>query len=99
MAIQLVFDFDNTWAARLAPMIQYRADEMRGNDVVVALIDSLPSIDSIDDLSVKQKAKLVMLVDLLRHLMKFEGREAADQAQQIVIDDIVANFPLEVGDA
>ena len=99
MAISLTLDFDDTWAGRLAPMVVSRVDRAQRNPVIVALIDALPGVDSVDDLTTKQKAKLWILFQLLCQLSIYEGEQAGTAAQQVVIDDIADNFPLEVGDA
>ena len=97
MAISITLDFDTAWADRLQPMIIEFADEMRENPLVLALLASL-GIDSVDDLTTKQKAKLILLFYLLTRLQNFEGQVAASDARDLVIEDIADNFPLEVGD-
>jgi hypothetical protein len=99
MAISITLDFDDTWAGRLAPMVVDRIENAQYNPVIVALIDSLPDVDSVDDLTTKQKAKLWILFGLLCQLQRWEGQEAGRAAQQTVIDDIAINFPLEAGEA
>lgn len=97
MAVTITLDFDDTWAGRLQPMIVEFADEIRDDPIVVALLLAL-GIGSVDDLTDKQKAKLILLFYLLTRLQNYEGQVAAEDARDIVIDDIADNFPLEVGD-
>ena len=97
MAISLTLDFDDTWAGRLAPMIVEFADEIGEHPIVVALLAAL-GIGSVDDLTTKQKAKLILLFYLLTRLQRFEGQVAAEDARNLVLEDIADNFPLEVGD-
>ena len=99
MAISLTLNFDDTWAGRLAPMIVSKVDEAQYNPVIVALLDGLTGIDTVDDLTTKQKAKLWILFRLLGELSVYEGNEAAGVARQTVVEDVRDNFPLEVGEA
>ena len=99
MAVSITLDFDDEWAGRLAPMIVTAVDQAQNHPIIVALIDALPGIDSVDDLTVRQKAKLWILFGLLGQLSIYEEHEAAVQAGEAIHDDIAANFPLEVGDA
>ena len=99
MAVSITLDFDDEWAGRLAPMIVAAVDQAQHHPIIFALIDALPAIDSVDDLTVRQKAKLWIMFRLLGELTKFEGQEAAKLAGETVVDDIAVNFPLEVGDA
>lgn len=99
MAITLQLAFDNDWAARLAPMVVMKIDEMRDHPLVVELLVATAGVESVDDLTTKQKAKLLILVHLLRDLIVFEGQTAAEAANQTVVDDLQDNFPLEFGPA
>jgi hypothetical protein len=99
MAVSITLNFDDTWAARLAPMTSARVEEARNNRIIVELIEAHPTITSIDELTVKQKAKLWILFRLLGDLCQYEGEIAAVAGRQAVVDDIELNFPLEVGDA
>ncbi len=98
MSTSITLSFDNAWALRLKPMVEQRVSEARANPVIVSLIDALPTIDSVDDLTPKQQTVLWILFKLLCELSKFEGNEAAETARQTIVDDINSNFPLEVGD-
>ena len=99
MAISITLNFDDTWAARLAPMVVFRVEEARKNPLVETLLAAAPGVDSVDDLTTKQKAKLLILLGLLRDLAKFEGQNAAEAANTAVSEDIRDNFPLEIGEA
>ena len=96
--VTITLVFDSEWAGRLGPMIVEKIDNARVNPVILALLDAL-GIDSVDDLTTKQKAKLWILFHLLKELVKFERQEAATLAGEAVANDIADNFPLEVGDA
>ena len=99
MAVSITLNFDDEWAARLAPMVIQSVDRAQHHPIIIALIDALPAIDSVDDLTPRQKAKLWILFGLLGQLAKYEGQIASQQAQESVGDDIADNFPVEVGDA
>lgn len=98
MAISITLDFDDTWAARLAPMVVELANDIAQHEIVIALLLAL-GIPSVDDLTTKQKGTLILLFHLLTRLQRYEGQAAAAAAQETVIEDIADNFPLEVGDA
>lgn len=95
MSVIITMEFDDEWAGRLAPMVTQAAYDMSGHPIVIALLDSL-GIPSVDDLTIKQRAKLIIMFDLLCRLQVFEGDVAEAQARQAIIDDINANFPLGV---
>lgn len=99
MAISITLNFDDTWAARLAPMVVAQIEGRRRNPLVQDLIAATPGVDSVDDLTTRQKAKLWILLHLLRDLSKFEGQNAAEAANIAVTEDIRDNFPLEFGGA
>ena len=99
MAVSITLNFDDEWAGRLAPMILSAVDQAQHHPIIIALIDALPGIDSVDDLTTRQKAKLWILFGLLGQLAKYERQIASQVAQDAVGDDIADNFPLEVGDA
>lgn len=99
MAITLALNFDDEWAARLAPMVVALTEEVRENPIVLELIAGTPNVDSVDDLTIKQKAKLLILLHLFRDLIKFEGQQAAEAAHTAATTDIRDNFPLEFGEA
>lgn len=96
MAISITFNFDTPWATRIAAMVN-AYDEWHHDELVTTLLEALDV--TIDDLTAKQKWKLMTLVDTLNRLQNYEGSEAAEAARQVILDDINNNFPLEVGDA
>jgi hypothetical protein len=97
MTISITFDFDDAWAARLAPMVNKWADDSKDNEIIVDLLATVGA--TIDQLTVKQKYKLMVLMQNLSDLAAYEGSAAAQAARQSIISDIINNFPLEVGDA
>lgn len=99
MAVTLTLNFDDAWAARLQPMVYSELDRHSSHPIIVGLLESLPAIETIDDLSPKQQGILLILFDLLGRLQRFEGDSAAKSARLDIATDIAANFPLEVGDA
>lgn len=99
MAITLRLNFDDAWAARLAPVIENLVASERNHPTLIALIDGLDGIDSIDDLTLKQKARLWITFNLMLNVEGFEAPPASRAAGAAVIADIRSSFPLEVGDA
>jgi hypothetical protein len=97
MAISLTLNFDDTWAARLQPMVEEALDKAQRNPVIVSLIENSP-VNSVDELTPKQKAKLWITFTLLCQLARFEGHAAGMTAQQSTVADVEENFPLEYGD-
>ena len=95
MPITISLTFDDTWAARLAPVVQAKVNDIRAHPIVVGLL-AAQGVDSVDDLTVKQQAKLLILFDLLRYTQMHEGDEAERAARQAVVDDVADNFPLEI---
>lgn len=96
MGITVQFTFDDTWAARIADMVAAFPRAER-DEIITALLESLSL--TWDDLSPKQKWKVLVLRYTMEELMRHEGSEAAQAASQTVLDDILDNFPLEIGPA
>jgi len=97
MSVTISLTFDDEWAARLAPMVETSVQDAQQNKIIVSLIESLPGVDSVDDLSIINQGKLLILFDWLCRLQRFEGDTAAAVARSTVITDIAETFPLEVG--
>ena len=98
-SVSITLNFDTEWAGRLAPMIIAAVDQAQHHPIIISLIDALNGIDSVDDLTTRQKAKLWILFGLLGQLSIYEEHEAARLAGEAIHDDIADNFPLEVGNA
>ncbi len=96
MAVTISLTFDDTWAARLNQMVQDETESMKENPVIVALLAGAGV--PMESLTPKQKAKLWIMFLMLCRLALFEGKVAAEQARQNVIDDVEENFPLEIGE-
>ncbi len=98
MPVTLSIEFDDTWAARLRPMVEHRVREMRRHPLTVMLLENMPGVESVDDLTLKQKAKLLIRFHLLKDLVRFEAQAAAEAANRQTSDEIVSNFPMEIGE-
>lgn len=96
MSITVQFSFDDTWAARIAAMAEDPPRVERDEIIQTLLLGAGTDWAS---LSAKQRWKVLVLRDTMERLMNYEGNEAADAAAQVVIDDIMENFPLEIGPA
>lgn len=96
MAITVQFSFDTPWAIRIQDMVEAypRIDR---DEIIQALLLSVGK--TWEDLTAKQKWKVIVLRDTMERLMEHEGGIASREAAQVIIDDIEDNFPLEIGAA
>ena len=96
MAITIQFTFDTPWAARLSDMVE-NYPHLHNDEVLAALLESAGK--TWEELTAKQKWKVLVLRDTMNELIRHEGETAADTARQTIITDIEDNFPLEIGAA
>lgn len=97
MPISLTLTYEDEWVARLAPMINHLAQDMQRHPVVLEAL-AAHGKESVDELTTKQKAKLVIHFYLMVQLNLYEGDEAERASRQAVTNDIETNFPVEVED-
>lgn len=95
MSVSVTFTFDDTWVARIAPVVQARLEGIQDNPVVLARLAGW-GVGSVWDLTPKQKFKLVVLYDLLRGTASTEGNVAGAAARESAVEDVENTFPLEV---
>lgn len=96
MAITVQFTFDDTWALRIQDMVE-NYPHLHNDEIIEALLEA--SSKAWEDLTAKQKWKVLVLRDTMRELIRHEGNAAAEAARVTIIDDIEDNFPLEIGAA
>jgi hypothetical protein len=93
--VDLTLGFTTAQAQALAPMIEAEAADMWRHPKVQALAASY-GFASVDDMTLRQKAKMVLYVWLMWKQQLFKRREAeinhGETAAQIVEDE----FPIEV---
>jgi hypothetical protein len=93
MAVSITLTFDDDWALRLRPVVFDRAQKFQRHPVIRALLQSA-GVATVDELSTKQVAKLVILFDLLLHTMNYEGDAAERVARNAAVEDVKESFPL-----
>ena len=98
MPVTLSIEFSDAWVERLRPMVEARVHSMRNHHLTQTILENMPGIASVDDLTVKQKAKLLIRFYLLKDLVKFEAQAAAEAANRQKSDEIIESFPMEVGE-
>lgn len=95
MSVSVTFTFDDTWVARIAPVVQTRLEGIQDDPVIQAHLAGWGVAD-VWELTPKQRFKLVVMYDLLRGTASTEGNEAGATARIAAITDVEENFPLEV---
>jgi hypothetical protein len=98
MAISLTLDFPDAWVPRLVALYDVQVRGLQDIPRIQQLLVDL-GLGSVDELTSRQKAMVCILWEQAQKLRRFEGKAAADQAEEAVEQDIDANFPLEAGDA
>lgn len=91
MSVSLTLTFSDTMAARLAPAVTKRAREMSAHPKILAYLDGR----TIDDLTPKQRAELVLRFWLYRDLMLYEREQAEIVAGQAAVAAVNTDFTLE----
>ena len=91
MAVSLTLTFSDTMAQRLAPMVTKRAREMARHPKVLARLGE----QSIDDLTPKQRAELVLRFWLYKDLMLYEREQAEITAGQAAAAAVETDFTME----
>jgi hypothetical protein len=96
VAITVQFSFDTAWATRIEDMVE-NYPHLHSDEVLQALLASVGK--TWEELTAKQKWKVLVLRDTMNDLINHEGNTAANVARQTIIDDIETSFPLEIGPA
>jgi len=92
MAVSFQLTFTDAQAARLAPVVNWLAHEVERHPKIRAFLDG----SSIDDLTAREKATLVLKLYLFNKCKMYE-RELAERAAGAASDaDVDANLPLGV---
>ena len=92
MAVSFTLTFTDEQAARLAPVVNWLAHEVERHPKIQAFLDG----SSIDDLTAREKATLVLKLYLFNKCKMYE-RELAERAAGAASDaDVEANIPLGV---
>jgi len=92
MAVEFTLTFTDTQAARLAPVVNWLAHEIERHPNVQQFLDG----SSVDDLTVRERATLVLKFHLLQRCKAYE-RELAERAAGAAAEaDVDANIPLGV---
>ena len=92
------FNFNGAWTARLDQMFAAKLNGARDNPLITEFLEGIEGVNSVDDLSNRQKARLWLSYQMMRELIKVEGQQAREQAHLQKVNEIKGNFPLEVGD-
>ena len=92
MAVEFTLTFTNEQAARLAPVVDWLAHEIERHPKVRQFLDG----SSVDDLTVRERATLVLKFYLFRKAKMYE-RELAERAAGAAAEaDVDANLPIGV---
>jgi hypothetical protein len=91
MAVSLTLNFSDEMAQRLAPMVTKRAREMSRHPKVVAHLGE----NTIDDLTPKQRAELVLRFWLYKDLMLYEREQAEITAGEAAVAAVENDFTME----
>jgi len=91
MAVSLTLNFSDDMAARLAPMVTKRAREMSRHPKVLARLGD----QTVDDLTPKERAELVLKFWLFRDLMLYEREQAEIVAGEAAAEAVQNDFTLE----
>ena len=95
--VSITLNIPSAWAARLAPFTSFRAERIEAFPETQRILTEYGAPD-VASLTPKQKAMLAIVVDyLLRGLKGFEASTAADVAHNAASEDVVDNFPLDIG--
>ena len=93
--VEITLGFTTEQAQELIPMIRAEAAGVAGHPKIIPLMAAW-GFDSVDDMSVRQQAKLVLYAGLMFKLQQWKRREAeinhGETAAQLVEDE----FPIEV---
>ena len=92
MAVDFTLTFTDEQAQRLAPVVNWLAHEIERHPIVQQFLDGT----SVDDLTIRERATLVLKFYLLRKTKMYE-RELAERAAGAAAEaDVEANLPLGV---
>jgi len=92
VAVSFTLTFTDEQAARLAPVVDWLAHEVERHPKIQSFLDG----SSIDDLTAREKATLVLKLYLFNKCKMYE-RELAERAAGAASDaDVDANLPLGV---
>ena len=86
-------------AADLDELIESIIGQIEVEPGVVAYIEAKPSVNSIADLTPKQKRSLWIRYMIVSEISRFKGRPAGREAQRAAVAAVRAKIPLEVEDA
>ena len=93
--VEITLGFTTDQAQELIPMIRAEAEGIAQHPKIIPLM-AAQGFDSVDDMSVRQQAKLVLYARLMFKLQQWKRREAeithGETAAQLVEDE----FPIEV---
>ena len=92
MAVTYTLTYTDAQAARLAPVVDWLAHEVERHPKIIEFLDG----SSIDDLTAREKATLVLKLYLFNKCKMYE-RELAERAAGAAAEaDVDANLPLGV---
>ena len=92
MAVSFTLTFTDEQAARLAPVVNWLAHEAERHPRVQAFLDG----SSIDDLTAREKATLVLKLYLFNKCKMYERELAEREAGAAAEADVDANLPIGV---
>jgi archaellum component FlaC len=93
--LKFTVEFDESWTARMDPMISSRIESMKRNTIVLDKLIEL-GLESVDELNNRQKGLLWAYITLMRELIKFEGQQAREVALREKVEEIKTGFPIVV---
>ena len=93
--VEITLGFTTAEALELAPMILQRAQDMAQNPIVIQLL-AVRDIESVDELTVRQQAKLLLYVTLMDWLQQYKRREAEINHGETAAQLVAETFPVEV---
>ena len=92
MAVSFTLTFTDAQAARLAPVVDWLAHEVERHPKIQAFLDG----SSIDDLTAREKATLVLKLYLFNKCKMYERELAEREAGAAAEADVDANLPIGV---
>jgi len=92
VAVSFTLTFTDAQAARLPPVVDWLAHEVERHPKIQAFLDG----SSVDDLTVRERATLVLKFYLIRKAKMYERELAEREAGAAAEADVDANLPLGV---
>jgi hypothetical protein len=95
MAVDFTLTFTDAQAQRLAPVVTWLAHEIERHPLVQQFLADR-GVASVDDLTVRQRATLVLKFYLQRKARMYERELSERAAGEAAEADVIANLPIEV---